>query len=575
MPLAAHPREPDRTIRHGVGQAGVVTGPSVEPLAQAASWRAAVAGLVAAAVALGAGELVVGVIGRDDPSLVSAVGSQFIDLFGASIKDFAVDLFGTNHKLALVIGIVITALAFGAGLGLAARERFVIGAGGFVAFAVLGFVAYRADELGRDGIGLVASAVAAGSGIAALRWALWQAEVVAATPMRAATSAPDRRAPVDDGVWADGHIAPAPRSSMEIGAMARRAFLATVAGLGVAAAVMGAMGRRLGGRGASEIAREQVVLPPPGSTAPEVSAPFTLDEVTPYVTPNDDFYRIDTALSFPQTTLDDWRLEVRGLVDTPFELTYDDLLAMPSIEETVTLACVSNQIGGRLVGNAVWQGVALTDLLDRAGVRPEARGGAGQVVGRSMDGFTAGFPMDVATDGRVAMVAYAMNGEPLPVRHGFPARLVVAGLYGYVSATKWLSRIEVTGWDDVDGYWIPLGWAKEGPVKTMSRIDVPEAGANLAVGPVAIGGVAWAPTRGIAKVEVRVDEGGWHECELGDAVSENTWVQWRYRWEADPGEHVLTVRATDREGVTQTSEVARPAPDGASGWHSRQVEVLG
>jgi hypothetical protein len=181
--------------------------------------------------------------------------------------------------------------------------------------------------------------------------------------------------------------------------------------------------------------------------------------------------------------------------------------------------------------------------------------------------------MDIATDGRVAMVAYAMNGEPLPVRHGFPARLIVAGLYGYVSATKWLSKIEVTRWDDFEGYWVPLGWSKEGPIKTMSRIDVPGAGADLAAGTVAIAGVAWAPTRGVSKVEVRIDEEGWQQCELGDVASENTWVQWKIDWDATPGEHVISVRATDGDGVTQTSDVARPAPDGASGWHARRVDV--
>lgn len=547
--------------------------------------RAAVAGVVAAAVALGAGELVVGAVGVDDPSLVSAVGSEFIDRIGASIKDLAIELFGTNDKLALVVGIVVVSLLLGAGLGVLARRRFWIGAAGFAAFGVVGYLAYRAEELGNDTVGLAASVVAVAAGASALWWLLASAEraTVAAADMRAAvassigTSAGGStdHGPVDDGVWSvgDGRLVPSPRSSMELGAVARRAFLATAAALGAGAAAMALVGRRLAGGGASERARSQVVLPPPSSEAPKVAESVPVGEVSPYITANGDFYRIDTALSIPQTSLESWRLSVGGLVENPFEITHAELLEMPSVEETVTIACVSNQIGGRLVGNAVWQGVPLSALLERAGVRPDVAGAEGQVVGRSLDGWTAGFPMDVASDGRVAMVAYAMNGEPLPVSHGFPARLIVAGLYGYVSATKWLAEIEITRWDDFDGYWVPLGWSKEGPIKTMSRIDVPAAGADLVAGPVPIAGVAWAPTRGISKVEVRIGDGRWETCELGDVASANTWVQWKYDWDARPGDHVISVRATDGTGETQTSEVARPAPDGASGWHARRVEV--
>jgi hypothetical protein len=224
-----------------------------------------------------------------------------------------------------------------------------------------------------------------------------------------------------------------------------------------------------------------------------------------------------------------------------------------------------------LVGNARWQGVPLRTLLDRAGVRPEGT----QVVGVSVDDFTAGFPTEAAYDGRVALVATGMNGEPLPVRHGFPARLVVSGLYGYVSATKWLRELRVATWEDVDGYWIPRGWAKEAPIKTQSRIDVPRAGAGLRAGRVPVAGVAWAPTRGIARVEVQVDEGPWMPARLGNVVSDDTWVQWVLDWEAEPGEHRLRVRATDGTGVTQTEQVAPPDPDGATGWHTRRVNVKG
>lgn len=541
---------------------------------RASRGRAAISGLVAAAVALGAGELTVGVIGGDDPSLVSAIGSEFIDAGGASLKDLAVSLFGTTHKSALVVGIVFTSLLLGAAFGVLARKRFWLGAAGFAAFGAVGAAVYRAHDLGADRTGLVAAAVAVAAGVGALGFLLGRAARVVPFDTAGGVAEPDDATAHEvDGVWVRGDVVASPRTSMELGAMARRAFLASVAALGAGAAAMALIGRRLGGRGASEVARSQVVLPPPGSTAPDVSPSVPVGEVSPYITPNDDFYRIDTALSFPQTSLESWRLRVDGLVDAPFELTYDELLALPSVEETVTIACVSNQVGGRLVGNAVWQGVPLADLLERAGVRSEVAGPEGQVVGRSLDGWTAGFPMDVARDGRVALVAYAMNGEPLPVRHGFPARLIVAGLYGYVSATKWLERIEITRWDDFDGYWVPLGWSKEGPVKTMSRIDVPAAGADLVAGTVPVAGVAWAPTRGIVRVEVRIDDGPWRDCELGDVASENTWVQWHLDWDANPGDHVITVRATDGSGVTQTSEVQRPAPDGATGWHARRVTV--
>jgi DMSO/TMAO reductase YedYZ molybdopterin-dependent catalytic subunit len=230
---------------------------------------------------------------------------------------------------------------------------------------------------------------------------------------------------------------------------------------------------------------------------------------------------------------------------------------------------VSNEVGGDLVGNAVWQGVPLPVLLDRAGVQDDAT----QIVGHSVDGFTAGFPTELAGDGRTALVAYAMNGELLPPRHGFPARLVVAGLYGYVSATKWLSRIELARQEDVDGYWITRGWAKDGPIKLASRIDVPRNGADVVAGPTAIAGVAWAPTRGVGAVEVQVDDGEWQPAMLGTAASDETWVQWHLAWDAPPGRHRLRVRAVDGDGRRQIEADAPPAPDGATGLHTRTVTV--
>jgi DMSO/TMAO reductase YedYZ molybdopterin-dependent catalytic subunit len=554
----------------------VLTPMSVVSTSVPRGW-AALAGSAAAASALAVGELVAGLAGGGQPSPVSVVGAAFIDRFAASLKDIAVALFGTNDKVALVVGIVVVSLGAGAVLGVAASRRFVVAIAGFVAFGAVGFQSYRTDELSRTATGLVASSMAVVTGIAVL-WGL----LSVARRLRGGDRSPGGVAVpggvvvdgvVVDGVAVGGRLEAAPSSSMFPVAVARRTFLAISGGVVAAAAVVATIGRHLASVGSSEAERAKVVLPEPAPSSSIPTPSLDVARVSPYITPNQDFYRIDTALTVPQVDLDTWRLRVDGLVDRPFELTYAELLALASVEETVTLSCVSNRVGGDLVGNARWQGVPLGLLLERAGVHSVATGAGGQVVGRSLDGWTAGFPMDVATDGRVALVAYAMNGEPLPVRHGFPARLVVAGLYGYVSATKWLDAIEVTRWDDFDGYWVPRGWAKEGPIKTMSRIDVPKGGAELSAGMTDVAGVAWAPTRGISAVEVRIDDGPWKRCELGDVASENTWVQWHYRWRASVGEHQITVRATDGEGETQTPVVAAPAPDGATGWHSRSVKV--
>ena len=291
--------------------------------------------------------------------------------------------------------------------------------------------------------------------------------------------------------------------------------------------------------------------------------------LTPLYVPNDDFYRIDTALFAPQVDPSDWSLQITGRVDRPFRLRYTDLLALPQIQADVTLSCVSNEVGGDLVGNARWQGVPLAALLERVGVQA----GADQLVGRSVDGFTAGFPTQLALTTPGAMVAVGMNGQVLPTLHGFPARLVIPGLYGYVSATKWLTEIELTTRAELDGYWIGRGWAKDAPIKTQSRIDVPTAGASVAVGPVPVAGIAWAPIRGIEAVEVRVDDGPWAMARLADALGVACWRQWVYSWDATPGEHRIAVRATDGSGDTQTAERTDVVPDGATGHHTIIVTV--
>ena len=353
----------------------------------------------------------------------------------------------------------------------------------------------------------------------------------------------------------------------------RRTFLLGAGALAVIGAGAAVLGRRLRTSDIVDQARADTVLPTPASGAPApaggTGAIPEIAGLSPYITPNDDFYRIDTALVVPQIDVAGWGLSITGMVDQPFTITYQELVDMADFEDVVTLQCVSNEVGGSLVGNATWQGVRLSELLERAGVQS----GATQIVGKSVDGFTAGFPTEVGLDGRTALVAIAMNGEPLPAAHGFPARLVIAGLYGYVSATKWLDSIELTTWERFDGYWITRGWAKEAPIKIASRIDVPSSGSSVDPGPIAVAGVAWAPTAGIAAVEVQVDDGEWQAATLGEATSGNTWVQWYREFEVTSGKRVLRVRATDTDGNLQTEELRSPVPDGATGWHTRSVQV--
>jgi DMSO/TMAO reductase YedYZ molybdopterin-dependent catalytic subunit len=288
-----------------------------------------------------------------------------------------------------------------------------------------------------------------------------------------------------------------------------------------------------------------------------------------YVTPNATFYRIDTALVAPRIDPAGWTLRIHGRVARPTTMTFADLLRRPMIERYVTLACVSNEVGGDLIGNARWLGVPVQDLLDEVG--PDE--GADQVVSRSVDGFTAGTPTAALRDGRDAMIAVAMNGEPLPIDHGFPARMVVPGLYGYVSATKWLAELELTTFADFDAYWIPRGWARQAPIKTQSRIDRPRAGGVIGAGRYLVAGVAWAQRRGISRVEVRADDGVWQTASLAATVSIDTWRLWSWEWDATPGTHTLQVRATDNGGQTQVEHQAPPAPDGATGWHRIAVTV--
>ncbi|MDG4806185.1 molybdopterin-dependent oxidoreductase [Micromonospora sp. WMMD1120] len=561
---------------------------------------AALAGITAAAVAIGIAEPVAVVTGPRSAPLV-AVGGVVVDAVPESLKQFAIDLFGTNDKIALLIGTAVLLAGFAALFGVLAVRRLALGLAGIAAFGVIG-VAAALTRPGADAADALPSVVGAGLGGLVL-WLFiagpleldpwpWSPPTLAsgALPGSGPRSNADGPEPATGPVSPAGPVssggavspggpppADGPVSSGGLGALdgpspeSRRRFLTGSGVLLGTAAVAGLGGRWLAGRRGVSAAREAIRLPAPVAPAPAVpaGADLALTQLAPYVTPNFGFYRIDTALVVPQVDPNTWRLRIHGRVGNERTYSYADLLARPLVERYVTLACVSNEVGGDLIGNARWLGVPLRELLDE--VEPDRD--ADQVVGRSVDGWTCGTPTAALRDGRDALLAIGMNGEPLPVEHGFPVRMVVPGLYGYVSACKWVTELELTRFADFDAYWVPRGWSAQGPIKTQSRIDTPRRRNRLTAGPVTVAGVAWAQHRGIRRVEVRVDDGEWQQAELAPTVSVDTWVQWSWRWDATPGEHRLQVRATDATGETQTERTQGVAPDGATGWHTVPVAV--
>lgn len=538
------------------------------------SWMGALAGLGAAAVALGFSQFIEGA--TDIPGLVLGVGELVVDYTPGWAAEESIENLGSAGKGNLLRGITIISFLIAAVLGdQSARRTRKIGVWGFVAFGLLGGWATARNPQSHAFGSWFWALVATALGIATL--------IVLVNRARASIVDPGEPVEPDTGVLASPLVPPA----------SRRSFLGFSAGAGAVALTGVGLGRAVEGESAAEIARANITLPSTTTTervqasTTTTQAPIArltasgevstteyagIDGLSSWVTPSvgDSFYRIDTALQVPQVDPADWTLRITGMVDNPLELTYDDILAMDLVEHTITLSCVSNSVGGDLVGNAVWTGVPLIDLLEQAGVQE----GATQLVGRSVDDFTAGFPTEVLYDGRNALLVVGMNGEPLPVRHGFPARLVIAGLYGYVSATKWLEEINLTTWEDFNGYWINLGWSKEGPMKTMSRIDVPRHRERLENGTQMLAGVAWAPNRGISAVEVAIDEGEWQLCDLAAPGTDESWVQWKVEWDADPGIHRIDVRAYDGQGVLQPEGPKDVAPDGAEGWHAILVEVV-
>lgn len=516
--------------------------------------EAALAGVAAGAVTLGVAEVLAAGWSRSGasegtPSPLLAVAEAFVDRTPPWLKDLAIGLFDTADKLALFVGMGLVLAALCALLGeLTARRRPV----GLAAFALVGVVGISA-VLTRPGAA-PADAAPTVLGTAVGLWVL--ARLLRDRSLDRDPVPVDLR--VDEPLEVPGEHDR--RRVLVVGGA-----LTVLGGLGIVA------GRVLSSAGeAARAAREAFRVP---SVSRPVTVPagaeLGVPEQTTYLTPNDSFYRIDTALTVPQVDPQTWRLRVHGLVEREVEIDMAELLAQPMTQALVTLACVSNPVGGDLAGNAVWTGWPVRELLARAGPLP----GADMVLSRSADGWTASTPLEVLTDERSSLLAVGMNGEPLPAQHGFPVRMVVPGLYGYVSATKWVVDLKVTTFAEDLAYWSTRGWSERGPVKTAARIDVPRSGARLSTGRQVIAGVAWAQTRGITGVEVRVDDGPWQEAQLALEPSVDSWRLWRLDWEATPGEHRLAVRATDGTGDVQTGQSAPPAPDGATGWHTVPVSV--
>ncbi|MFU8839338.1 MAG: molybdopterin-dependent oxidoreductase [Nitriliruptoraceae bacterium] len=516
------------------------TGPSV-PGAAPLSGLLATAGGLAVTEVLARGLPLV-------PSPLDALGQLVVTWLPGPVVTGAVALFGGANRAVLLAASLLVALLLGAAVGWLATRSYAAALGAIAAVGLVAVLATLTQPGAAVPLVLLVVLVGVGTTAALLARLLRTLGLLPGPPGRPPSPTDP---PVD-----------------------RRGFLRLGGATALGAVGLGVLAR---GGGAGGGAGLDVVTRP----APTVASPLPpvtsaqdlatrLDGVSPVLTPTQRFFRIDTAVVLPRVDVTDWRLEVTGLVERELVLSYEDLLARELVEVDATIACVSNEVGGDLIGTARWTGVRLVDLLAEAA--PTAA--AGQVLGRSVDGFTAGFPLELARDNRDALVAVAMNGETLPLRHGYPARLVVPGLFGYVSATKWLAAIELTPWEGVDGYWIPRGWAKQGPVKTGARIDRPGRDEEVPAGEVVIAGVAWAPTRGISRVEVLVDGEAAVDATLVAPLSAATWVQWHARVALPPGEHRLSARATDGDGVLQSAGPARPAPDGAEGWHTLRVQAV-
>jgi DMSO/TMAO reductase YedYZ molybdopterin-dependent catalytic subunit len=504
---------------------------------------AGLTGVVSGIAGLGVAGLVAGLTAAGG-SPVTAVGELIIALLPAPLVNFGKETLGFADKPVLLTLIVLGVLALCGLAGVLEYRRRFAGAAVFALVAVVGLIGVSAQEqVGPYAylptiVGLLLGYLLLRTLITRLR--RW------------------RERPASGDVQAQS--------------ASRRSFLSWALVAGVASTVA-AVGGQLLINAASTVrsARDKLGLPPPATPAAPVptGVDLHLKDLTPYVTDNDDFYRIDTALQVPVIDPASWSLRITGMVANPFEIDFATLSAKPLVQHMATLTCVSNDVGGDLAGNALWLGYPVRELLAQA----QPKQGADMVLSTSHDGFTASTPLEALTDpGREALLAIGMNGAPLPIEHGFPVRMVVPGLYGYVSATKWVTELKVTTYAKDQGYWTPLGWSARGPIKLASRIDRPGSG-KIDAGLYTVAGVAWAQHTGIGGVEVQIDQGPWQPAQLAGAVGPDTWRQWKFDWNATSGQHTITVRATDADGKLQVADYAPPAPNGATGYHQVQVKV--
>ncbi|HEX4063850.1 MAG TPA: molybdopterin-dependent oxidoreductase [Streptosporangiaceae bacterium] len=558
--------------------------------------RGTLAGLLAGAVAVSVGQFVAS-LGAQDSSPVIAVGDAAVGLAPPAVKDFAITAFGSDDKLALLTGIYVLLGLYAVAVGLLGLRRLVYGLAGLAAFTVIGLIAAGTRPGSSAGWlvpTLAAAVVSTVTLVLLLRNIPGRARPTAAAEPTAARR-PEATGPAADETaalapadlkpaeleptaagrdpldWTPSTPPPAPLAPGRSPDEQRRWFLRTSFGAVFVAAAGGLAARELAERGAVTTAIKTLRLPRPKvTTAPlPPGTNLNIPGLSPFITPNPAFYLVDTELVLPQVPPDSWKLRIHGMVEREIEITFDELLRRPLIEAWITLCCVSNPVAGPYIGNAKWLGASLASLIREA--RPRA--GADQILSTSVDGYTCGTPVQAVLDGREALLAVGMNGQALPVAHGFPARMVVPGLYGYVSATKWVTDIKLTTFRSEVAYWAQRGWSQQAQIKTESRIDVPNGSKTLKAGRTPVAGVAWAQHRGIDAVEVRVDQGPWHEAKLAAVPGIDTWRQWVWEWDAAPGSHVVEARATDKTGYTQTAVQESTIPNGATGYPQVNVTV--
>ncbi|HJQ27804.1 MAG TPA: molybdopterin-dependent oxidoreductase [Rubrobacter sp.] len=550
--------------------------------------RAGISGVVGAVVAFGISELVHGLY-HPVPSILVSIAQRIVELTPGGLVTKGIELLGAADIPTLITTVLIGTVVITFLLGNLAVRRPVLALAGVALLAIIAIAAALADPFvaAVPAVITIVGALLAGAAVTGLL--LRAAGLRAGEPVESASPAGETGSSLSPAVRsreAGGGISVGRGGFLMVGAAA------TVAGLAAAG-----VGRVLAARASEEAVKpKKLNLPEPAGDGkeaqkgarqnarnavthetlppPPADASIDVPGMPKLITPASTFYLIDTELISPRIDVNTWKLTVKGAVDNPVEFSYKDLLGMSTREADITLSCVSNTVGGGLVSNGRWTGVLLSDVLAEAGVsRDKITRSSRQLVGRSVDGFTTGFKTDIALDGRNALVAFGLNGSELPIKHGYPVRLVIPGLYGYVSATKWLTEIELTDWN-FDAYWIQRTWSKEGPIKTQSRIDTIKDGDNLPAGKIPIGGIAWAPHRGIEKVEVSTDGGQtWNNATLAKQLAEDTWRQYVYDWNARPGDYTVQVRATDGTGETQTAAEAPPHPSGATGYHTIGVSV--